>query len=221
MIRTRFMILAGSVLALAPLMAQRIERGAESLTANIAPEKTSASLPAYTPITPEQRFHWVLQSTLGPANLMGNAFTSAWGTARNSPEEYGAHWQGFGKRYGLGLANAGVSHSIEAGMGSLWGEDPRYFRAGAGQPFGNRIGHVAKMTFMATDREGHAMPAYSRYIAVSGTSFLSNTWRPDSQAEVDAALKRIPLSFVAGFTGRAFAEFWPDLRGHIFRRKNP
>jgi hypothetical protein len=204
-------LIASSVIALGQTNVQLVEPE----TANeILRSGTSATTNGYSPITTGQRFRWVVDGSVGPADLAGTALTAAWGTLTNSPKEYGTHWSGYGKRYGLGLAGSGTSQVMEASIGSLWGEDPRYFRA-AGQPFKNRLGHVLKMTVTATNRDGHAMPAYSRYIAYTGTSFISNAWRPDSQATVDEALGRIPLSFASTLAGRAFAEFWPDIRERI------
>ena len=65
---------------------------------------------------------------------------------------------------------------MEAGLGAIWGEDPRYTRD-VGAPFGHRVGHAVKMTFMAQNRDGKLMPAYARFIAIPGSNFLSNAWR--------------------------------------------
>src|SRR5579884_3140719 len=125
----------------------------------------------YQPITAKRRLHWFAWTTFGPAGIGGNLVSAGLGTALNRPREYGPHWEGFGDRIGMGLAGNATSNAMEAGLGSLWGEDPRYFRA-AGQPFGRRVGHVLKSAFLATNRDGHSMPAWSRYMAISGSNFL-------------------------------------------------
>jgi hypothetical protein len=109
------------------------------------------------------------------------------------------------------LPSSAVSNSLEAGLGSLWGEDPRYFRA-AGQPLAKRLGHVFTSAFVARHAAGDTRPAYARYIAVSSTSFLSDTWRPPSQRSAADAGVRIGLSMVSRIVGNAFSEFLPDLR---------
>jgi hypothetical protein len=172
------------------------------------------------PLTGEERLKWVAESTVGPASLMGGAVAAGWGTLLNNPKEYGPHWGGFGKRYGLRTEGVATSNVMEAGFGSFWGEDPRYSRAGD-QPFKSRIGNVIKMTFLAKDRNGHLMPAYSRYLAIPGSNFLSNTWRPDSDATAARATGRTALGFLARMTGNAFDEFWPDVKQRVFKRKQP
>jgi|KBSMisStaDraftv2_1062788.scaffolds.fasta_scaffold06101_2 hypothetical protein len=214
-ILTRSLILfASGVIAFAQAGAQVELPAGETLAAGIVP------VPAYTPITAGQRFRWIVNGTLGAPNLAAGAVLASVGTATNSPKEYGPHWDGFGKRYGLRLAGGATSQVLEASIGSMWGEDPRYFRTTGGQSFKTRLGHVAKMTFLSTNRNGETMPAYARYIAIPSTQFISNAWRPDSQATVNSALTRIPFGFLSSFTSRAFSEFWPDLKGRITGNKN-
>jgi hypothetical protein len=71
---------------------------------------------------------------------------------------------------------------------------------------------------VAKDGRGRTTPAYARYAAISGSRFLSNTWRPDSQATVKHALARTGYGFLGRIASNAFIEFWPDLRKHVFRR---
>jgi len=169
------------------------------------------------PITGKQRLEWVALSTVGPESLAGGAISAGWGTLRDAPREYGTHWSGFGDRYGMRLTGIATSHSMEAGLGSLWGEDPRYVRYAEG-PFGARLGHVVKMTFMARNRDGRFMPAYARLAAIPASNFLSNTWRADSEATASRATVRIGLGFLGRMAGNAFAEFWPDVRQKVFHR---
>jgi hypothetical protein len=156
-------------------------------------------------------------ATIGPASIVDGALNAGFGTLLNHPREYGTHWEGFGERVGMRFASVAVSHTMEAGLGALWGEDPRYFRD-PGQPFGHRLGHVAKMTFFARDRQGRDEPAYARYAAIAGSNFLSNAWRPDSEADTSHAAVRIGFGFLARFSSNAFDEFWPDLKDRFFHR---
>jgi hypothetical protein len=148
-------------------------------------------------------------------SLLGGAVRAGWGTIYNTPSEYGTHWTGFGERYGLNLTGTAVSNAMEASLGSIWGEDPRYFRA-AGQPLKNRVGHAVKMTVLARNREGQYMPAYSRYTAIVGSNFISNAWRPDSDATTDRAVMRIGLGFLGRLSTNMWIEFWPDVKEAVF-----
>jgi hypothetical protein len=158
----------------------------------------------------DDRFRWVTLTTLGPKNLGAGIFIAGIQTWRDEPENYGAHWDGFAKRYGVRLAAGGTSHALEAGFGSIWGEDPRYYRA-AGQPLKARLGHVVKMAFVTHNRAGDPQLAYARFIAVPGGILVSNTWRPDSRSTAWHVTLQVGISFVSRIVGNTFSEFMPDL----------
>jgi hypothetical protein len=170
---------------------------------------------SYQPITAKQRLHWFTRSTIGPESLAGGVFTAAFGTAINRPQEYGPHWEGFGKRYGMRFSGIATGNTMEASLGALWGEDPRYFRA-TGQSFKGRIKNVVVMTFAARQADGGLAPAYARYAGISGNNFLSNSWRADNESGVSDACLRTALGFAGRMAGNAFAEFWPTLTDHVF-----
>jgi hypothetical protein len=196
--------------------------GTIGAAAQALPQQNIISLPktedSYRPITGQERLHWIAKSTLGPESLAAGLLTAALATGRDTPPEYGTHWDGFGKRYGMRLTGVSTGSVMEAGLGSLWGEDPRYFRAGP--PFKGRIKNIVVMTFAARRTDGNLAPAYARYVGEAGNNFLSNTWRADSASTVSAACVRIVLGFVGRMSSNAFAEFWPDAQKRLFH-KNP
>jgi hypothetical protein len=169
-------------------------------------------------MTREERFRWFAKATVGPRSLGVGVLRAAWGTARNNPEEYGPHWDGFAKRYGMRFTGLATSNAIEAGLGSLWGEDPRYPEAVQGT-VSNRVGRAAKMTLFAGRDDGSIAPAYARYAAISGSAFLSSTWRVESDSSATSALRRTGVGFGGRFVGNLISEFWPDARRKVFRRE--
>jgi hypothetical protein len=210
--RLAAVLFAGVVLMLAQTCASAQAPPADPISANL----TTSS--AYQPITGEERFKWFAVSTMGPQSLTAGVFSAAIGTAENKPKEYGPSWEGFGKRYGMRLTGISTGNAMEAGLGALWGEDPRYLRA-VGEPFGSRVRNVVKMTFLASRRTGRLGPAYARFIAIPGNNFLSNTWRADSEATARDAALRTLLGVLGRMGSNAFQEFWPDVRQHLFHKK--
>ncbi|HVW83391.1 MAG TPA: hypothetical protein VHB50_01875 [Bryobacteraceae bacterium] len=175
-----------------------------------------ATLPP--PITSAERVHWVINSTVGPASLWGGLFSAGFGTLLDAPHEYGTHWDGAAKRYGMRLTGVATSNVMEAGIGSLWGEDPRYVKAASGSSFGHRVGHIAKWTFVAANRDGDPHPAYARFIAIAGSNALSNTWRADSEADTTHFVARTALGVALRMAGNTWEEFWPDAKRKLFHR---
>jgi len=187
-------------------MAQELLPGT-LVSSNSRSSDASSSSDARPPITGQQRIQWVVRNTIGNGVL----FSAGLGTLLDVPKVYGTHWEGFGERYGIRLSALAVSNTMEAGLGAIWREDPRYTRD-AGAPFKNRIGHAIKMTFMAENRDGSLMPAYARFMAIPASNFLSNSWRADSDASVRHASIRTGLRFLGRLGSNTFQELWPDVR---------
>jgi hypothetical protein len=186
----------------------------EASSTSFIPSSSSSS-DARQPITAQERIDWVVKGTIGPEGVMGELVGAGLGTWDNVPRTYGTHWQGFGNRLGMGVAGNAVSNTMEAGLGAVWGEDPRYVRD-PGAPFSHRMGHAIKMTFMSHNREGDETLAYARFIAIPGSNFLSNAWRVDGDNSIGRATIRTGLGFLGRMGDNTFEEFWPDLKQRVF-----
>src|SRR5579863_7530417 len=170
----------------------------------------SSSSDARPPITAKDRIDWVVKGTSGPESLAAGLFSAGWGTLFNQPKTYGPHWEGFGDRYGMRLSGIAASNTVEAGLGAIWGEDPRYSRD-PGASFAHRLRHAARMTVLAENRDGKERLAYARFIAIPGTNFLSNSWRATGDDTANRAAIRTAEGFLGRFGGNTFEEFWPDI----------
>ncbi len=190
---------------------------APALAPDRSADQSSSQSAPYLPITGQERLSWIVKNTLWPQHLAGGVITSAVGTALDHPREDGPHWGGFGERFGVRLTGVATSNVMEAGFGALWGEDPRYFPVPE-DSFGGRVKNVIKMTFLARRPDGNFAPAYARYIAVPGNNFLSNAWRPDSEADVQHALVRTAEGFAGRMGANAWDEFWPQAKSYILHR---
>ena len=87
------------------------------------------------------------------------------------------------------LTGVSTGNLIEAGLGSVWGEDPRYFRSQA-QGCRPRVAYVVKTAFPAPHRMGDGIRRTARFAGNVGNNFLSNTGRADSEANARDALVR-------------------------------
>jgi hypothetical protein len=185
----------------------------------LTPLKQTTVENSYQAFTARRRMRWFITNTIGPQHLVGGLFTSAFGTAVNRPKEYGPGWAGFGDRYGMRLTGISTGNAIEASVGALWGEDPRYFHV-PDAPFKRRFNNAVKLTFVARRPDGHLAPAYARYLGISGNNFLSNTWRVDSEANNHDAVIRTLEGFAGRLAGNLFEEFWPDIKAMAFHRSH-
>jgi len=186
---------------------------AQSVSAQIPPDE---AIPGQ--FDAGDRIHWFTRHSFGLGSQFTSLAVAGIATGHNTPEEYGPHWEGFGKRYGLAVSHHVISGGLEAGFGSLWGEDPRYFRVPE-RSIGARLFNVVKMTVVTHNSQGREMPAYARFIAIPSTAFMANAWLPDSDNRPSDAASRIGIAFSGRLMGNAAREFWPDLRRHLPHRQ--
>jgi hypothetical protein len=174
----------------------------------------------YHPITAYGRLGWFTRSTVGPKSMIGGAFSSALGTATDNPYEYGPHWNGYAKRFGMRLTGISTGNAIEATLGSAWGEDPRYFHT-VHDAFGDRVKNIVDLTFRAYRPDGERHLAIARFVAVFGNNFLSNTWRAQSEADWQHALIRSSEGFGARALSNAVSEFLPQVWRKVRNKPDP
>jgi hypothetical protein len=196
-----------------PLIADPIAPNAVSAPADVVVEASPSAA-----VTAWQRLEWFDEKTFGISNLGGSLPGAAWQTFRDRPREAGPHWEGFAERYGVSVSTNAVSNAMEAGLGTIWHEDPRYRRDGSRVPFKSRLGHVVAWTVLAPNRDGDLRPAYARFIAFSGSSFISNAWREPSDTSTEHSLDRIAFGLLGRMGSNAFEEFWPDTKRKLFHR---
>ena len=171
------------------------------------------------PFTGEERLRWFAGSTTGLTSLLlAGPLSAGWGTLRDSPEEYGRTWKGFGQRYGMRLTGVATSNAIEALSGAVLREDPRYIPARAGTSFRGRARHVLISTFTAYRPDGSRRLSYSRIAGNVGSNFLSNTWRVESDSSARDASLRCVWGLGSRMSSFAFSEFWPVLARRLLRK---
>ena len=184
----------------------------------IGPEQPTASQPLtalnYTPPTPADRWDWIVDGTVGPRSLLVvGPLATIWQTGFNTPSEWGRTWTGVEKRYGEREADVAISNSLEAGLGALWGEDPRYVPSGR-RGIWPRARYAIKTAFVAQRRDGHLAPAWGRYAGNVVNNIIENAWLPPSVTTTRQTIFRSALGLAGRLGGNAWDEFWPD----VYRR---
>jgi hypothetical protein len=164
--------------------------------------------------TYDQRFEWFIDNTAGTGSLVADAVSAGIGTGLNSPGARGGTGQSFTQRYEMHLAGASAANGMEASLGAIWSEDPRYFPVPT-ESFGRRLRNVIKMTFVAYRRDGNLAPAYARYLGVTGSSFLTASWEANGDANLHDAILGTLTGFLGRMGGNAFQEFWPSVKPHL------
>lgn len=170
-------------------------------------------------LTANERVRWVVDGSVSPGALSVAAVSATWQTAAASGDEWGGGWSGFEKRYAARLAQTSVSNSIEASVGSLWGEDPRY-RPSTRRGLWARTRHALKYVVVAERRDGHLAPAWSRFIAVPATSVVQNAWLPPGERTARATAIRAGTGLIGRLASNLYQEFRPETRKLIARAQS-
>jgi len=175
----------------------------------------------YSAVDARQRVGWVVDGTIGARSLLiVGPLGAAWQTGFNWPDEWHRSWSGFAKRYAEREADVAISSSIEAGLGALWGEDPRYIASGR-RGIWPRARYAIKTAFVAQRRDGHLAPAWGRYAGNVFNNFIENSWLPPSATTREQTISRSLLGFLTRIGGNAWEEFWPDVRRLIAAKRRP
>jgi len=188
------------------------------------PETTQLATPrqtdsdTYVPITGPQRVVWIVDGIISPRSLTVGVIASSWQTAWNSPEEWGQTWAGAGKRYIAREADVALSNTLEAGVGALWGEEPRYIPSHRRGPW-PRIRYAMKTVFLAHRRDGHLAPAWGRYVGNTVNNVIENEWLPPSATTAKSTLIRTADGFLGRLVGNLYDEFWPDAKRLLRRHR--
>jgi len=172
--------------------------------------------PAYTPITGRQRLGWIAEGIAGPLSLGVGVLSATLETAFNTPEEWERSASGWGKRYLQREADVAISTTIEAGLGALWGEEPRYIPSQR-RGFWPRTRYAMKTVILAQRRDGHLAPAWGRVAGNIVNNLIENTWLPPSVTTGGQTTLRSAQGFGGRAIGNFWSEFWPEIRRRLHR----
>jgi hypothetical protein len=162
------------------------------------------------------RFH--VAATCSPLAVVGFAAYAGVLQGLDAPEEWGQGGAAYGKRVASTAGWSAIHGALAFGMDSTLHQDPRYYRS-LRTGFWRRTGHALRGTLLTrTDQGGETLSTW-RIGSAYGSAFLSNLWYPDR-------LNTVRLGFIQGTAGLGFdllgnigAEFWPDIKRGVFRRK--
>jgi hypothetical protein len=201
-----------------PTVVKRVEKDVIDAVTPTSERVVPTQETPYKRATGADRLYWFIDSTVGFNSLfMAGPISAGWGTWRHSPEEYPPTWKGFAQRYGMRLTGVSTGNAMTASLGSLWGEDPRYFRLEHGT-FKQHVMQVLRGSVMARYADGQYHFAYAKLGGNIGNNFLSNTWRVPSESTPGQASLRCVYGLLGQMAGNAFTEFWPIVKKKAFKK---
>ena len=171
------------------------------------------------PLTSGQKFKLAVQY-INPYTFVFVAAEAGINQARNSPSDFGQGAEGYGKRYGAGLADGLTDGLFTTGLyPSLLHQDPRYYRLGDGG-FVHRTWYAVSRILVTRQDSGRAAFNASEVLGSFSSSALGVTYYPKSQRDFSDVAERagVQFAFDAGF--RFLKEFYPDIQRKLSRKHN-
>jgi hypothetical protein len=152
-----------------------------------------------------------VRDTIDPITILGVAFAAGISQAENNDPSYGQGAEGYGKRFGAGMAGQASSEFFKFILyPTIFSQDPRYYRMAHGST-GRRFLHALEHSVVAYKEDGTQMFNFTEWLGTTSAVALSNTYHSDNKRGVGPAAARVGYS-VAGDVGfDMLREFWPEI----------
>jgi len=180
-------------------------------------------LPTYTvvhsespsPLTAREKWRLFVKGETDPFTFGWVAFEAGVAQANNDSPGYGQGAAGYGKRFGVGLADEMAGGFFGTFLfPCVLHQDPRYYRVGSGS-FKKRLGHaLIRPVFTHKDSGGRAFN-WSGTLGSIAASSLSNAYYPEGNRGVGATFYRVAMSLPFNMIDELINEFGPDIQKKI------
>jgi hypothetical protein len=153
-----------------------------------------------------------------PLNLAGMAIDSAVSNATSSSNSaFGTGWPGFGRRFGMSVADEGLNEFFSTFLiSTLAHQDPHYHRD-PGASRGRRIVYALSRVVVASSDSGKPMFNVAEFAGTTASSLVETTYHYERDEGPKAVSARIFVSIGSDAVWNLMNEFLPD----IARRVNP
>lgn len=161
---------------------------------------------AYVRPDAKTRSRRYVDSVLGPFVLAGQVAGAGISTWRNSPEEWGDNWDGFGRRVASNFGRNAVKQTTIYGLDEAFKLDSNYYR-GKNKSVSTRVKNALISPLTARDRNGKRVVGIPRLVGTYGSSIVAyETWYTARYDWTDGVKNgTISLGFTAAFN--LFKEF--------------
>ena len=173
----------------------------------------------FAPMTQPERFRYYVRTTYGLGGILSTAAGAGIHQLTDTPKEWDQGAEGYGRRFGSAYATRIIQGTLEYGGSLALREDNRYVPSRE-TGLWNRSKHALVSTLTARNDAGHEHFAYSHVGGAAGAAFISRIWQPHSTNTAGDGAVTFGIIMAADAGGNMFKEFWPDVKRHLFRKRN-
>lgn len=152
------------------------------------------------------RFDRYVKSTVGPVVLARQVASAGVSTWRNSPEEWGPHWEGFGRRVASNIGKNVIKQTAIYGLDEALKLDSHYYRSKK-KDAGSKIRNALLSPVTARNARGKRVVGLPRIVGTYSSSIIaSETWYP-SRYDWKDGVKNGSISLGINAAFNLFKEF--------------
>lgn len=147
-----------------------------------------------------------VKGLIGPGAWARMVASAGWGTARNSPREWGPHWDGFGKRLASNFGKRAISGSVRYGLDEAFKLDSKFYRT-KNKGVGNKVGNALVSVFTARRPDGRRTIGVPRLVGTYASNVVAaEVWYPSRYTWKDG-IRSGTMSLGVKFLANLFKEF--------------
>lgn len=125
------------------------------------------------------RFKRYVNSVVGPVALGRQIARAGFATWQNSPEEWGPHWDGFGRRVASGFGKNVIKQSVTYGLDETLKLDSHFYRSKK-KDMGSRLTNALISPVTARNANGKRVIGIPRLVGTYSSSIIAaETWYPN------------------------------------------
>lgn len=126
----------------------------------------------------KKRFNRYVKSIFGPVSLAKDLASAGISTATNSPEEWGPHWQGFGRRFASNLGKSAIKNTTQYALDETFKLDSNFYRSRR-RNIGARLKNAVISPFTARTKNGRRVFGFPRLVGTYSSNIIAaETWYP-------------------------------------------
>jgi hypothetical protein len=180
-------------------------------------ERKSAHAPHYKPgavlcvLSLRDKLLLSVRETFDPVTVLGIAYDAGISQAENNDPSYRQGAEGYGRRFGAGLAGEASSQFFKDVLyPTVFSQDPRYYRLAHGSTR-KRFLHALEHSVVAHREDGTQMFNFTEWLGTTSAVVLSNTYHPDNRRGVGPTATRVAYNVGGDIGFNALREFWPEI----------
>ena len=185
-------------------------------------ERKSVHVPHYKPGTVlcslelKDKFLLFVRESYDPVIFLNSGFNAGIDQADDEDPTFGQGMAGYGKRFAATYADqASFRFFKDFAYPTIFHEDPRYYRLGAGNG-GKRFLHVVEHAFVAHEDNGERMFNFSEWLGTVSAVSLSNMYHPGNERGFVPSAESVGFSVLSDMGFDTLREFWPEI-SHEFK----